>query len=255
MTAIGAIVTQKLSETDTLDLKASGEGGQLARQDFTPERVRAYAQLAAQVGDGNYLSEDAREETRQALLNQYVPGSELWVFGYGSLMWNPAIHVRESLPTTLHGFSRRFAMRLVFGRAMPDKPGLMLCLIPGGSCRGIAHCIAPDSVESETKILWMREMLSGAYTPTWVDLDLGGRHVRGITFVMNQAHSRYLPDLEPHEKAARIAVAEGPLGSNRDYLFRTASALIEAGIQDPYIDDMNQRVRALVSPSNAGEKT
>lgn len=240
-------MTQRSSDTPTPPLAPSGADGQLARQDFTIERVRAYTQLQAQMGDGIFMSEEAREASRQKILSEHVAGADLWVFGYGSLMWNPAIHVAESLPATLQGFSRRFAMRLVFGRAMPDKPGLMLCLVPGGECHGIAHRIAADQVESETSILWMREMLSGAYTPTWVDLDLGARHVSGVAFVMNEAHPRYLPEVPLEEKAARIATAEGPLGSNRDYLFRTASALAEAGLGDDYITDLAARVRALLA--------
>ena len=114
---------------------ASGPDGQLARTDFTSERVAAYAQIAAQFGDGNFMSEEAREASRQEILKSHPQGAELWVFGYGSLMWNPAITVSESMPAKLEGFSRRFAMRLMFGRAMPDKPGLMLCLVPGGDCR------------------------------------------------------------------------------------------------------------------------
>lgn len=245
-------MTQKSSDTPAL--APSGADGQLARQDFTIERVRAYAQLQAQMGDGVFMSEEAREASRQKVLSEHVAGSDLWVFGYGSLMWNPAIHVAESLPAMLKGFSRRFAMRLVFGRAMPDKPGLMLCLVPGGECHGIAHRIAAEHVESETTILWMREMLSGAYTPTWVELDLGARHVSGVAFVMNQTHPRYLPEVPLDEKAARIATAEGPLGSNRDYLFRTASALAEAGLGDDYITDLAARVKALLAdqPSQKG---
>ena len=246
-------MTQRSSEPPTVPLSPSGEDGQLARQDFTPERVKLYAQLSAQFGDGIFISEEAREESRQAMLSGHVPGTDLWIFGYGSLMWNPAIHVAESLPATLKGFCRRFAMRLVFGRAMPDKPGLMLCLVPGGECRGIAHRIAADSVESETRILWMREMLSGAYTPTWVDLDLGAHHVRGVTFVINEGHPRFLPGLDPDEKARRIAVAEGHLGSNRDYLFRTAAALAESGLKDSYIEDVTTRVRSLLEQSQATE--
>ena len=246
MTVTGATVTQKSSDTPAPPLAPSGADGQLARQDFTIERVRAYTQLQAQMGDGTFMTEEAREASRQEILSAHVPGADLWVFGYGSLMWNPAIHVAESLPARLIGFSRRFAMRLMFGRAMPDKPGLMLCLVPGGDCHGIAHRIAADNVESETGILWMREMLSGAYTPTWVDLDLGASHVRGVTFVMNQQHPRYLPGLEAEEKARRIAQAEGHLGSNRDYLFRTAAALAESGLKDDYIDDVAARVRALL---------
>lgn len=238
-------MTQKSSDDPRPPLGPSGPDGQLARHDFTPERVAAYAQLVAQLGDGSIISEEAREASRKDILDQHVPGQSLWVFGYGSLMWNPAIHVSESLPARLEGYSRRFAMRLAFGRAMPDKPGLMLCLVPGGECHGIAHRIAPDSVESETRILWMREMLSGAYTPTWVDLDLGASHVRGIAFIINQSHPRYAPDIALEEKAARIAIAEGHLGSNRDYLFRTASALADAGLNDEYIIELAERVRTL----------
>ena len=227
-------------------LRPSGPGGQLARNDFTPERIAAYAQLASQFGHAQFLSEEAREKSRAEIMAQHVPGNDLWVFGYGSLMWNPAVHVDESLPGRIDGFQRSFCMRLMFGRAMPDNPGLMLCLVPGGSCHGIAHRIAPDHVESESKILWMREMLSGAYVPTWVDLDIGGRLVRGVTFVMNTAHPRYLPDLSLEEKAERIAKAEGHLGTCRDYLFRTVAALTNAGVKDTYLDDIHTRVHALV---------
>ena len=218
----------------------------LARQDFTPERVAAYSRLAAQFGDAKFLSEEEREKSRAEIMAQHVPGHDLWVFGYGSLMWNPAIQVDESLPAHVEGFSRSFCMRLMFGRGMPDNPGLMLCLVPGGACAGIAHRIAPEHVESESKILWMREMLSGAYIPTWVDIDLGARHVRGVTFVINTSHPRYLPGLSIDEKAARIARAEGHLGTNRDYLFRTVAALEGAGVRDTYLDDLHARVRALV---------
>jgi cation transport protein ChaC len=227
-------------------LRASGPEGMLARKDFTPERIAAYSQLAAQFGDGKFLSEEEREASRQKIMAEHVPGTELWVFGYGSLMWNPAIHVDESLPGIVEGYRRSFAMRLMFGRGMPDNPGLMLCLVPGGSCHGIAHRVAPEHVDSESKILWMREMLSGAYIPTWVDVDLGARRVRAVTFVINTAHPRYLPDLDVDEKARRIAKAEGHLGTNRDYLFRTVAALESAGSRDAYIEDIHARVRALI---------
>jgi cation transport regulator ChaC/acyl dehydratase len=237
-------------------MRPSGADGQLAREDFTPERVRAYQAVAAQFGDGQVMSEEAREASRQVILRNHAEGQDLWIFGYGSLMWNPAINVVESRPAFLHGFSRRFAMRLVFGRAMPDRPGLMMCLVPGGHCHGIAHRIAADFVDSESRILWMREMLSGAYTPSWVDLDFGTGTLRGVTFVINEAHPRYLPGLDPADKAARIATAEGPLGSNRDYLFRTAEALAAHGLNDPYIDDMTARVRTrMTATGQAREQT
>ncbi len=227
----------------------------LARRDFTPERVAAYAQLAAHVGDAKFISEQEREQSRLDVLSRMTKGDDLWVFGYGSLMWNPAIHVSESLPVRIEGYHRNFCMRLLFGRAMPDNPGLMLCLVPGANCYGIAHRIAPENVESESRILWMREMLSGAYIPTWVDLYQDKRHIRGVTFVINTAHPRYIPGQSLEEKAVKILRAKGHLGSNRDYLFRTALALDEAGISDPYIDDLNRRVRALLSAQQPPEGT
>ena len=235
--------------------RPSGPDGLLARKDFTRERVKYFSEIAAKFGEAKFLSEEEREASRQAIMASHVAGDELWVFGYGSLMWNPAIHVSESLPARIEGFSRSFCMRLMFGRGMPDNPGLMLCLVAGGSCAGIAHRIAPEYVESESKILWMREMLSGAYVPSWVELDLGARRVRGVTFVINTEHPRYLPGLSLEEKAARIAKAEGHLGTNRDYLFRTVAALTSAGVEDPYLEEIHRRVRELVpatEPANGG---
>jgi cation transport protein ChaC len=234
-------------------LLPSGPDGLLARNDFTPERVAAYGQLAKQFGDAAFLSEEEREKSLVETMKAHQPGTDLWVFGYGSLMWNPAIHVDESIPARIVGFQRSFCMRLMFGRGMPDNPGLMLCLVPGGECHGIAHRIAPDHVESETRILWMREMLSGAYVPTWADLDLGHRVVRGVTFVINMSHPRYLPGLSLDEKAARIAKAEGHLGTNRDYLYRTVAALEDAGVADTYLDELHTRVRALAEADRSSQ--
>jgi cation transport protein ChaC len=242
-------VSQKLSD-DTQDeptLRASGPDGLLARQDFTPERVAAYAQIAAQFGDNRFLTEEQREASRAESLKSLPEGEPLWIFGYGSLMWNPAINVSESLPARVEGLSRSFCMRLNFGRGMPDNPGLMLCLVPGGTCHGIAHRVDATSVDSESRILWMREMLSGAYDPVWIDIDLGAHRVRGITFVINMSHPRYIPGLSVDEKAERIAKAEGHIGTNRDYLFRTVAALESAGISDAYLAELDARVRALLS--------
>ena len=147
-------------------------------------------------------------------------------------------------------------MRLMFGRAMPDNPGLMLCLVPGGACCGIAHRIAPEHVESESKILWMREMLSGAYIPTWVDIDLGARHVRGVTFVMNTDHPRYLPDLdhrregEAHRQRRRPSRHQPRLSLPHGRRPRPG-----AGVSDPYLDDIHARVRALIAAKHRKEQT
>ena len=126
-------------------------------------------------GDTTLLSREEQEAGRQAFLRRWDGRSDIWVFGYGSLMWNPAIHVAETQAAKVHGLHRAFCMKLVLGRATPERPGLMLALDHGGSCRGMAHRIAAEHVESETEILWMREMITGSYRPAWISLKVGGR--------------------------------------------------------------------------------
>ena len=173
-----------------------------------------------------------------------------WVFGYGSLMWNPAINVVDSRKAHVRGYHRMFCLTLHVGRGAPEKPGLMLGIDRGGSCTGVAHRIAADEVESELSILWMREMLSGAYEPRWVNADVDGpgnekRRTRVLTFVINRYHPRYEGALPEDEAARRIALAEGLLGTNRDYLYRTVKHLAELGIEDGPMRGLEAKVRAL----------
>lgn len=177
-----------------------------------------------------------------------VPAGDLWVFGYGSLMWNPAITVAQSAKAHVRGYHRLFCIAQRVGRGTMEKPGLTLGIDRGGSVAGIAHRIAAADVESELSILWMREMLSGVYEPRWIgaDIESEGR-TRVLTFVVNRYHPRYEGALAPEAAAERIARAQGPLGTNRDYLYRTAAHLAERGIEDGPIKSLEARVRALAN--------
>lgn len=221
--------------------------GQLTRESFTPERIAWYQRQIAKMTSEpqTFLSEEEREVSRKATLAEYRTGEHLWVFGYGSLMWNPAVHVAESRTATLEGFHRSFCLSLNLGRASPDKPGLMLALEEGGECVGVAHRVAAEHVESETAILWMREMISGAYTPKWLNVRFAdGNTARAISFVINRAHKRYCQH-SADDIAAKIATAEGLLGNNRDYLYRTIKELDRMGVDDTPIREICARVRAL----------
>ena len=116
------------------------------------------------------LGRDAREARRRRLLARHAPGAAVWVFGYGSLMWNPAFYCDARRPALVYGYHRRFCLWMTMGRGKPDIPGLMLGLERGGSCRGVALKKAPQHVESETTILWRREMMTGIYEPRWVNV-------------------------------------------------------------------------------------
>ncbi len=212
------------------------ENGLLRREAFTPERVAYLTEQVTKSGLWTFISVEDREASRQAILADHKAGEDLWVFGYGSLMWNPALDVTESRPALVKGWTRSFCLQLIIGRAMPDKPGLMLAIEPGEAMTGVVHRIDRDKVESETAILWMREMLSGAYIPQWLDCETEDGPVRAVTFVINKAHNRYAGALPLDEQARRIAAAEGQAGNNRDYLYRCHAELKRMGVADPYVE-------------------
>ena len=224
------------------------EDGLLRREYFTPERVKFYAELFAKHGNMPILSEEEREASFKVVHSGIAPGEDVWVFGYGSLMWNPAINVADSRTARIEGFHRRFCLTISIGRGMPDKPGLMLALDEGGDCVGVAHRIAAAEVESELTILWQREMISGAYNPSWLDAEIDGvGKTRALTFIINHQHARYEGKISEEETAARIAAAEGVFGTNRDYLYRTVQHLNSLGIADGPMHALERRVRVLAN--------
>jgi cation transport protein ChaC len=217
------------------------------REDYTEDRIASFAAAAARAGVV-LTSAAEREAGLRAVLAGIGPGEDLWIFGYGSLMWNPALDVAESRVGTIYGFHRRFCLDLPFGRGSPEVPGLMLALDRGGGCRGVAHRIAAPRLEDELTILWRREMASGAYRPTWVRMHAAAGPLRALTFAIDRRHARYAGALTPDEVARRIAAAAGPAGTNRDYLDRTVACLTALGIRDPALFALRDRAAALASP-------
>jgi glutathione-specific gamma-glutamylcyclotransferase len=178
-----------------------------------------------------------------------APG-DVWVFAYGSLIWNPTIHTVERRCADLRGYHRRFCLWTHLGRGTPDCPGLMLALEPGGSCRGVAYRIAEDQVDHELMILWRREMVSGAYRARWVKAVTAEGPVAAFAFVMNAKHHRYAGRLQDAQVAAVIARAEGALGPCHKYLFSTVEHLRELGIRDHGMERLAHMVQALRQPAS-----
>ncbi len=207
----------------------------LKREEITRERVDRLVAVAQKSGPFQVLTHEERDRNRKSFLDRFPKNEDLWVFGYGSLIWNPAFFFEEKQKARIYGFHRKFCLHLTIGRGSPEKPGLMLALDKGGSCNGIAFKIAADKVESETEILWMREMISGAYQPHCLTMFTEKGPVRGFTFVVNRKHDRYLGGLNIEDTAKAISEGEGQLGSCRDYLMNTVSGLLDLGIQDSYL--------------------
>ncbi len=178
------------------------------------------------------VPQEERAASLRATLERVPAGRDVWVFGYGSLMWNPAFHHVEIRPARAGGWHRSFCLRNTFGRGSPENPGLTLALERGGSCAGLALRIAAEQVESELGILWNREMITGAYTPRWLRLRTDAGEIEAVTFTANRASRRYAGRLPLDETARLMARAHGPLGSCRDYLERTVAELDRLGVRD-----------------------
>ena len=222
--------------------------GLLRREYFTPERMKFYGELFEKIGGMPIMPEEERKASLARTLAHVAPGEDVWLFGYGSLMWNPAVNITASGKAKIDGYHRSFCLTIGFGRGTPEKPGLMLALDEGGDCVGVAHRIAGSEAPGELEILWQREMLSGAYIPLWIDAEIEGEgQGKVITFVINRAHPRYESGLSDEHVAARVAAAEGVFGSNRDYLYRMTTHLNSLGVTHGPMHDLERRVRALAN--------
>lgn len=190
------------------------------------------------------LPDAERSASLRATLDEAPAKGDVWVFGYGSLIWNPAFHFVEKRTARIHGYHRRFCLWTQLGRGSAENPGLMLGLENGGACRGVIFRIAEQAVATELDILWRREMFTGAYCPTWVTARSGGESFAAITFVINRKTGRYAGRLSDDTVARHIATATGPMGACSEYLFETVRHLTELGIRDRHLEAMVAKVRA-----------
>ena len=197
------------------------------------------------------LSEEELRASREATLAGADLAGGVWLFGYGSLIWNPAFHFTDRLVGRVFGWHRRFCLWTHLGRGCPERPGLVLGLERGGSCRGVVFRIAADAVEEELAIVWRREMISGAYVPRWVDVRTALGPLRAITFVINHAHERYARLLPDERVAEVIATAQGWLGPCAEYLINTVDHLAALGIHDRPLETL----RASVLERSAGTRS
>lgn len=198
---------------------------------------------AERLGLMRRCTDEERAESRARMLEGLGTDEDIWIFGYGSLMWNPAFHYAERRPGLIHGWHRSFCLWTPLGRGAPENPGLVLALDRGGSCRGIAYRIAAYDRKTELPLLWQREMVADGYNPRWVTVHGDAGDVRAITWVINPTGERYAGKLPMATLARTLATASGRLGSNRDYLENTVAHLDELGIGERPLHAIRDRVR------------
>jgi len=191
--------------------------------------AQVYAQLPA---DARLRTPEELEASIEAILSRHESDSHVHVFGYGSLMWNPALDHADSCPAKVHGWHRSFCLRSVIGRGSHERPGLMLGLDRGGACLGMVLRIEAHKARGELRVLWRREMLTQVYEPRWVTAVVEGTPVRAITFTVDRSHPRYAKGLPIQEMARMINTGAGGLGSCREYFDATVQKLAALGIRD-----------------------
>jgi cation transport protein ChaC len=222
------------------------------REIITREGLRDGSLLATArrlMPPGTTLLSDAEiEADLDATLASHAPASDIWLFGYGSLMWNPAIEFAERRAGMVHGWHRRFCLWLHMGRGSLDNPGLMLALDRGGRCAGMLFRIPAADARDELLLAWRRELFTNAYHSRWVTARTSDGPVRAVTFVANRTHRRYAGRLDEGLVAARLASAAGSLGSCATYLAETLTALRSIGLRDRALERL-QRLAAGGAPT------
>ena len=157
---------------------------------------------------------------------------DLWVFGYGSLIWRPEFPFVERHPARVHGWHRALKMWSRVNRGTPECPGLVLALLPGGSCQGMAFRVDRAQVARILPPLWQREMVLGVYDPRWLDCQTTNGAVRALAFTLPRNSPSYTGVLADDEYRRIFARASGIYGSTRDYAEATHAELLRLGIHD-----------------------
>ena len=195
------------------------------------------------------LSEKERGRLLSDILAEAVDPNDIWIFGFGSLMWKPGFQPSKKKPVLLRGFQRKFHIWSTSGRGTKKRPGLGLCLEPvkKGVCKGIAYRISPDTKDKDLHYLWEREMTSGVYLPRWVAVECdNGSYLSALTWVVNKNHVRYAGPRSVKEMASIIAGSKGKYGTCRDYLENTIQEMAKLDQYDPTLD----KVLAVIENEN-----
>lgn len=204
-----------------------------------------HAAVRSSLGPGVRVVTDAERAAQVSTILARAPRREhIWVFGFGSLIWNPAFRFVERRTARIHGFHRQFCLWALVGRGSPERPGLMLSLEPGGSCTGVAYRLASRAAPTELDVIWRREMFTMAYRPVWTTAYTAKGPEPAIAFSANRQHERYAPGLAHAEVARLLATGSGPMGRCCDYLFDTVEHLRQLGIRDRRLEALEAQVKA-----------
>lgn len=189
-----------------------------------------------------YLTEEQREQSMLQALSHWQGDEDVWIYAYGSLIWNPEFDYTEQRIGTLRGHHRALCLWSRVNRGTPERPGLVFGLDRGGSCRGMAFRIPAKDVLTMFPALWRREMSTGAYLPRWLRCDTQSGEVKALAFVIDRNNPGYVKEPPSHHAIEIIHGASGRYGPCTDYVLQTHQALNAAGIHDARLHHLAQQL-------------
>lgn len=176
------------------------------------------------------------------VIQQWGGQSDLWVFGYASLIWRPEFEFAEERFATLHGYHRALKMWSRLNRGTPEQPGLVFGLLPGGSCKGVVFRLPQAQVAAALPALWEREMPNAVYDPRWLRCCSGSGDVRALAFTLSRRSPSHTGVLSDETYRQIFAGATGRYGSTRDYAQLTYDKLRALGIHDQALGTLLERI-------------
>jgi cation transport protein ChaC len=180
---------------------------------------------------------------------------DLWVFGYGSLMWRPGFAYLERVPAKLIGLHRALCVLSFVHRGTPERPGLVLGIDRGGMCRGVAYRVAASARAATVDYLRSREQVTSVYVETMRQIELEDetrRRVRALCYTVDRSHVQYAGRLTLAESLHHVRQGHGQSGANRDYVLETVRALEALGYRETDLHLLAEQLQAGIRPQASG---
>lgn len=169
-------------------------------------------------------------------LHEWGAREDMWIFGYGSLIWKPDFDYTERRPALVHGWHRALKMWSRINRGTPERPGLVFGMLSGGCCRGMVFRIPKAEGREVLTRLWGREMITAVYDPKWLACHTPQGPVRGLAFTLSRKSPSHTGVLTEAEYRAIFSEATGIYGTTLDYCERTLEELKRHNIHDRHLE-------------------
>lgn len=179
----------------------------------------------------------------EKVLREWGGAGDLWIFGYGSLIWRPDFEFSERRAGRVHGWHRALKMWSRINRGTPERPGLVFAMLSGGSCQGVVFRVPRANGEAVLRSLWPREMPLATYDPRWITCHTDHGPVTALAFTLSRKSPSHTGLLAEAEYRRIFAEAAGKYGTTLEYAHRTHEELRRHNIHDRALERLLQLAR------------